>query len=121
MLREDSNDTPRPCERFGEQSAAEHHRASPEHFMTPFLLDDELAALCFPLQQRAAIKRHLDRLGVPYALRPDGYPVVGRTAVSDRLAGYKRAEPLLTRRDEPDAQALKQRFLNRRQTRGTTP
>lgn len=116
-----ANDTRKRDGDLAKESAGLHDCDPPQHYMTPFLLDDELAALCYPLRQSAAIKRHLNRLGLPYALRPDGYPVVGRTAVSDRLAGYKRAEPLLSRRDEPDTAALKQRFLNRRRNRGTTP
>lgn len=55
--------------------------------MTPFLLDSELEAMTMPLRQPGARRRYLDRLGVPYLVRPNGQPLVSRLALQQLLGG----------------------------------
>jgi hypothetical protein len=42
------------------------------------LTDAELADICRPLKQGAAMVRYLQRLGVPVARKPNGRPLVKR-------------------------------------------
>jgi len=55
--------------------------------MSLHLTEQEVNELCAPRTQRAAQKRFIEKvLGIPVAgRRPDGLPLVGRTAVEQRL------------------------------------
>lgn len=44
----------------------------------PFLTDDEIAKICYPLKQGAAQIKYLREIGVPVSRRPDGRPLVLR-------------------------------------------
>lgn len=55
--------------------------------MTPFLDDKELDLMTSPLRQPGARRRYLDRLGVPYLVRPNGQPLVSREGLSTMLNG----------------------------------
>jgi hypothetical protein len=80
--------------------------------MTPFLTEVELAELTKPLVRPSARRRYLDRLGVPYTIRPDGQPVVGREVIARRLGGGAAAanEPAAT----PNEAALLELFARER-------
>jgi len=45
---------------------------------TPYLTDAEIAELTRPLKQHAAQRRALEKLGIPFRVRPDGSPLVWR-------------------------------------------
>ena len=55
--------------------------------MSLHLTEQEVNELCAPLKQRAAQMRFIKSvLGIPVSgQRPDGLPLVGRTAVEQRL------------------------------------
>ena len=55
--------------------------------MTPFLDDQELRAMTHPISQPAARRRFLDKIGVPYIVRPDGQPLVSRGGLATMLSG----------------------------------
>ena len=85
--------------------------------MTPFLNDQEVAEMCAPLRQPAAIKRYLTRIGVPFKVRPDGHPIVSRQVVADVLS-LNRGEA----RDattEPNLEGLTALFSKKEKTRGS--
>jgi hypothetical protein len=78
--------------------------------MTPFLRDDELLEMCKPLTQPAAMCRFLERLGIPFERRPNGWPLASRDAIAGRLAGHQDA----IKRSGPDTAALLARLGKRR-------
>ena len=83
--------------------------------MSPFLHDQEVAEMCAPLRQPAAIRRYLLRLGVPFQIRPDGRPLVSREAVALLLGGSSRQ----VRHDaEPNLEALQAIFRKKRHADG---
>lgn len=61
--------------------------------MTPFLTDQELSAMTTPLIQPGARRRYLDKLGVPYLIRPDGQPLVSRGVLTTLLSGIALTGP----------------------------
>lgn len=73
---------------------------------TPFLTESELAELTMPLTRPTARRRYLDRLGVPYTVRPDGQPIVGREVIARRL-GAGAVDPQSA---APNVQALLDRI-----------
>lgn len=88
--------------------------------MTPFLHDDELASFCHPLRQSAAIRRYLDRMEVPYVIRPDGRPVVGRNTLSARFADQQVVMQQEISSDTPDLAALQDHFKKKVGKHGTS-
>lgn len=80
--------------------------------MTPYLSDAEVAGMCSPLTQPAAVRRFLKSLGVPYLIRPDGRPIVARRAVDEALYGSKPSGTA-GRPKGPDAAALAAVFKNK--------
>lgn len=70
--------------------------------MTPFLRDDELAEMTRPLVQAGARRRYLRRMGVPFIVRPDGQPLVSRSAVGNLLG-----LPLDSAPNEPNFSAVR--------------
>ena len=74
--------------------------------MTPFLSDYEVADMCSPLRQSGAQKRYLKRLGVRFAVKPNGRPLVSRSGVQGLLDGFAAPVPGVGPRG-PDAAALK--------------
>ena len=83
--------------------------------MSPFLHDQEVAEMCKPLRQAAAIRRYLSRLGVPFQLRPDGRPLVSREAVTRLLGG---AALQSQGEMEPNLEALQALFRKKRRADG---
>lgn len=83
--------------------------------MTPFLLDQEIMQMCKPLRQPAAIRRYLKRVGLPFMVRPDGWPLVSRQAVTQFLDGQHST---VDREIEPDMEALMNIFNKRRRADG---
>ncbi len=55
----------------------------------PWLSDDELAALCEPLEQPAAQIRYLKRSGYHVTAKPNGRPLLMRSEL-ERVAGAGR-------------------------------
>lgn len=83
----------------------------------PYLLDEELAVVTYPTIQAKAQMRFLDRIGVPYLVRPSGRPLVSREIIAERLAaGGMR--PAGGSRRGPDANALKAHLAARKGRRG---
>lgn len=74
--------------------------------MTPYLSDAEVAGMCSPLTQPAAVRRFLKRCGVPFIIRPDGRPIVARRAVDEALYGSTKHAGTAGRPKGPDAAAL---------------
>lgn len=71
--------------------------------MSPFLTDDEIAAITRPLKQGAArIKFIRDTLGLPVRPRPDGQPLVRRADVGGVKVGAAANEPRAAARDWTD-------------------
>lgn len=83
--------------------------------MTPFLHDQELAEMCRPLKQPAAIRRYLKRMGVPFQVRPDGRPLVSRNAVAQALGDRHAAS---SPEVGPNLEALKAVFARRKRADG---
>lgn len=77
--------------------------------MSPFLLDEELSVMTYPMRQAAAQRRFLDRVGIPYISRPDGRPLVSREALAGRLAGGAQTAAEAASNDEPNVAALRAR------------
>ena len=81
--------------------------------MTPFLSDAEVADMCSPLLQPGAQKRHLRRLGLPFALKPNGRPLVSRERVHGLLDG-RPSRGAGSASAGPDVEALKAMFNKRK-------
>lgn len=88
--------------------------------MMPFLGEDELAQLTHPTRQAHAQRRFLDRIGVPYIVRPDGRPLVSRDLLRERLSQAQGHTPQANA-TTPDRQALLASMAGRKgRKRGTT-
>jgi hypothetical protein len=61
----------------------------PEAFEPPYLTDAEIAAICEPLVMPGAQYRHLVRLGLHAARKPNGRPLVARSEF-ERVLGAAR-------------------------------
>lgn len=55
--------------------------------MTPYLTDDEVAAITTPLTQGAARVKHFEKLGCSPRRKPNGQPLVWRSDWEDNLSG----------------------------------
>jgi hypothetical protein len=73
--------------------------------MMPFLGEDELAQLTHPTRQAHAQRRFLDRIGVPYIVRPDGRPMVSRDVLRERFSQQPK-QPSQAGGTAPNRQAL---------------
>lgn len=78
----------------------------------PYLTDAEIADICEPLVMPAAQCRHLERLGMHIARKPNGRPLVARSEF-ERVLGAARMAAM---RQEAagDVAALRARWGNRR-------
>lgn len=54
---------------------------------TPFLTDDEIAAICDPLVMPAAQRRYLSSIGIVVKAKPNGRPLVARAEFERVLVG----------------------------------
>lgn len=82
--------------------------------MLPFLTDDEIAAVCAPLQQPAAQVRYLQSLGLRVIRKPNGRALVARSEFDRVMTGRERLaanDPAPT--VQPDAAALAALFTRR--------
>lgn len=86
--------------------------------VTPFLTDDEVAMLCTPLTQPAAIRRFLTRLGVPFRIRPDGRPIVSRRQADDLFSSPPGGSTAAQKETEPNRAAIMARFSKRARSEG---
>jgi len=58
---------------------------------TPYLTDEEIAAITAPLTQAAARCRHIEReFGLKVRRKPNGQPIVGREDLAAALASRGR-------------------------------
>lgn len=87
--------------------------------MTPWLSDAEIRDLCDGLTQPAAQCRYLqDRLGLAVSRKPNGRPLVLRSAIERTLgpsqsANAAQASPAPRDRAQPNAEALQLVFARR--------
>lgn len=89
--------------------------------MMPFLSEDELGMLTHPTRQACAQRRFLDRIGVPYIVRPDGRPLVSRDVLRERMSRAPGQTPEANA-TTPNRQALLASIAARKgKKRGTTP
>lgn len=84
----------------------------------PFLTDDEVAMLCKPLTQPAAIRRFLTKLGVPFQIRPDGRPIVSRRQADDLFSSAPGGSTAMQKETEPNRAAMMARFSKRTKSAG---
>lgn len=59
----------------------------------PFLTEPELAEICAPLTNGAAMVRYLERLGLKVARKPNGRPLVARGEFERVLIGRQPEVP----------------------------
>lgn len=57
--------------------------------VTPWLSDEEIADICWPLTQVAARRRYLERQGLHFTTKPNGDPVIMRSEL-ERVVGAGR-------------------------------
>ncbi len=84
---------------------------------TPFLTDDEITAICEPLQLPAAQRRYLGRLGLLVQAKPNGRPLVARSEFERVLGAGRFGKQAQNGAPQPDLRAL--RLLTGGGKRGT--
>lgn len=88
--------------------------------LRPYLSDEEVAEICFPLTQSAAQLRFLRKVvGLEAKKKPNGRPLVGRADFERAMMSRAQQAANEVMHDiQPDAAALAA-FLDRRGRRGT--
>lgn len=83
----------------------------------PYLSDDEILKIVWPLTQPAAILRWFRNNGFPEVRRrPSGLPLVSRAYFDTVTAGNSRAVADAMPKAEPNVDALLQKIANRAKT-----
>lgn len=85
--------------------------------LAPFLTDDEVAEICKPLTNGAARYKHLVKLGLYAARKPNGQPLVARSEFERVLGAARMGDPAKeTSGPAGDMVALRERWRGRNGT-----
>ena len=79
----------------------------------PYLTENEIADICKPLVQPAAMTRHLKSLGFHVKPRPDGRPLVSRDNYNAVMMGHTPSGSITSPGAEPNVGALLDRLKNK--------
>lgn len=76
----------------------------------PYLTEEEIEGICFPLTQPAAMIRYLRAEGFFVKPRPDGRPLVSRENFNLVMSGRSKTGSEPTAGEGPNVQALLDRY-----------